>query len=89
MKAARERRALVAVEEVSDLLDGILGEVREGLDSFPDWLEREFSLTGEQVMTAVDYTDQVLKGMEARIKNAHLSEGEMRDDNERGLSFDG
>jgi phage terminase Nu1 subunit (DNA packaging protein) len=85
MKAARERRALVAVEEVSDLLDAVFSEVREGLDSLPDWLEREFALTGEQVVTVVNYTDQVLKGMKARIEDAHLVESVSRREDEDGL----
>ncbi|MEY8143026.1 DUF1441 family protein [Falsihalocynthiibacter sp. CO-5D18] len=75
MKAASERRALVRVDEVSDLMGEIFVQIREGLDGFPDWLEREFSLDGDQVEIAVAYCDQVLKKMQEQIESAHLVEG--------------
>jgi len=74
MQAAERRRSLINVDEVVELLDVIFGEMRAGLDGLPDWLEREFSLTGEQVERAVHYSDGILRGIQAKIKAAALAE---------------
>ncbi|QBR34858.1 hypothetical protein ETW23_00405 [Leisingera sp. NJS201] len=74
MQAARQRGALIHVDEVVELLDQIFGEFRAGLDGHPDWLEREFSLTGDQVERAVSYNDGILRSVQAKIKAAALGE---------------
>ncbi|MFW8636700.1 terminase small subunit [Cribrihabitans pelagius] len=74
MQAARARGALIHVDEVVELLDQIFGEFRAGLDGQPDWLEREFSLTGDQVERAVDYNDGILRSVQAKIRAAALGE---------------
>lgn len=86
MQAAKQRRALVHTDEMVDLLDAILSEVRAALDGQPDWLEREFSLTGDQVERVVAYNDEVLRAMQAAISAAALSERpEVVDEGDRGL----
>ncbi len=72
MQAAEKRRSLIQVDEVVELLDLILGEQRAGMDNLPDWLEREFSLTGEQVERAVRYCDGILKTTQEAISRAAL-----------------
>lgn len=72
MQAAERRRALVQVDEIVELLDQIFGEMRAGLDNLPDWMEREFSLTGEQVERVVGYCDGILKATQEAIAGAAL-----------------
>lgn len=74
MQAARERRSLIDVEEVVSLLDFVFGEFRAGVGGLPDWMEREFSLSGEQVERVVAYTDDILRGVQAAISSATLEE---------------
>ena len=74
MQAAERRRALVHADEVRELLDAIMSEFQAGLDGIPDWLEREFSLTGEQVERAVEYGDQMISGILRRLSSAVLEE---------------
>lgn len=87
MQAAERRRALVHVDEVVELLDQVFAEVRAGLDGLPDYFEREFGLTGEQVERAVSYNDELLRAMQERIAKANLSEdmGGVVDPLDRGL----
>lgn len=67
MQAAAKRRSLVQVEDVVDLLDLIFTETRAGLDGQPDWIEREFSLSGPDVERVVAYNDEILTGIKAAI----------------------
>lgn len=76
MQAAERRRALIHVVEVKDLLDQVLTEFQAGLDGLPDWLEREFSLDGDQVERAVEYADQIFAGALRKISKAVLDESE-------------
>lgn len=86
MQAAERRRSLVQVDEMVELLDLVLTEVRAGIDNLPDWLEREFSLTGEDVERVVAYNDEILKAISAAIAGAALSERpEVVDPLDRGL----
>jgi hypothetical protein len=86
MQAAAKRGDLVPVDEMVDLLDGIFSEMRAGLDGFPDWLEREFSLSPDQVERAVAFCDGILSEVSDKIAAAHLSEaGHGRGDNYTGL----
>lgn len=68
MQAAEKRRSLVQVDDVIDLLDLLFTELRAGLDGQPDWLEREFALTGPDVERVVGYNDEILKGIKAAIE---------------------
>lgn len=72
-----KRRKLVPVDEMAELLDKIFTTIRAALDSQPDWLDREFSLTTEQVVKVVEYNDGILKSMSAAIEKAHLQEVEL------------
>lgn len=86
MQAAKARRALVQVDEMVELLDLVFSEVRAGLDGQPDWLEREFALSGEDVERVVAYNDEVLRSIQAAIEAAALSERpEVVDPLDRGL----
>ena len=78
MQAAERRRALIQADEVIELLDTIFGEMRAGLDNLPDWLEREYSLTGDQVERVVSYCDGILRAISVAIEAAAL--GERADD---------
>lgn len=73
MQAAKQRGALVAADEMVELLDTVFTEMRAGLDGQPDWLEREFGLSGEQVATVIKYNDGILKAIQRGIKGAVLS----------------
>lgn len=86
MQAAERRRSLVQVDEMVELLDLVFSEVRAGLDGQPDWLEREFALSGEDVERVVAYNDEVLRSIKAAIERAALSERpEVVDPLDRGL----
>lgn len=86
MQAAERRRSLVQVDEIVELLDLVFSEVRAGLDGQPDWLEREFPLSGEDVERVVCYNDEVLRSIKAAIEAAALSERpEVIDPLDRGL----
>jgi phage terminase Nu1 subunit (DNA packaging protein) len=74
MQAAERRRSLVRVDDVVDLLDQIFTEVRAGLDGQPDWLEREFSLSGPDVERVIAYNDEILNGIKAAIEAKALGE---------------
>jgi phage terminase Nu1 subunit (DNA packaging protein) len=86
MQAAERRRSLVQVDEIVELLDLVFSEVRAGLDGQPDWLEREFGLSGADVERVVAYNDEVLRAIKAAIEAAALSDrGEVIDPLDRGL----
>ena len=74
MQAAERRRSLVQVDEIVELLDLVFSEVRAGLDGQPDWLEREFALSGEDVERVVGFNDEVLRSIKSAIEAAALSE---------------
>jgi phage terminase Nu1 subunit (DNA packaging protein) len=86
MQAAERRRSLVQVDEIVELLDLVFSEVRAALDGQPDWLEREFSLTGEDVERVVTYNDGVLLMIRDAIEAAGLGDRpEVVDPLDRGL----
>jgi phage terminase Nu1 subunit (DNA packaging protein) len=86
MQAAERRRSLVQVDEIVELLDLVFSEVRAGLDGQPDWLEREFALSGEDVERVVRYNDEILRAIKAAIESAALSApAEVVDPFDRGL----
>jgi len=86
MQAAERRRSLVQVDEMVELLDLVFSEVRAGLDGQPDWLEREFSLTGADVERVVAYNDEVLLSIKTAIEAAAIGERpDVLDPLDRGL----
>jgi phage terminase Nu1 subunit (DNA packaging protein) len=86
MQAAERRRSLVQVDEIVELLDLVFSEVRAGLDGQPDWLAREFALSGEDVERVVGYNDGILKAIKAAIESAALSApADVVDPFDRGL----
>ena len=85
MQAAERRRALVQVDEMVDLLDLVFTEVRAGLDGQPDWLEREFALSGEDVERVVGFNDDLLRSIQAAIEAAALREPHEVDPLDQGL----
>ena len=85
MQAAERRRALVQVDEMVDLLDLVFTEVRAGLDGQPDWLEREFALSGEDVERVVGFNDDLLRSIQAAIEAAALHETHEIDPLDQGL----
>jgi len=72
MQAAKARGSLIQVDDVVELLDAVFTELRAGLDGMPDWLEREFELSGEDVEKAVAYNDEILKTIKEKIAQAAL-----------------
>lgn len=74
MQAAEKRRSLVQVDEIIELLDLIFSEVRAGLDGQPDWLEREFALSGTDVERVISYNDEILTGIKTKIEGAALGD---------------
>ena len=86
MQAAAKRGELVQVDEVVDLLDAVFTEVRAGLDGFPDWLEREFGLSPDQIERAISFCDGILREMSDKISAANLTNAEpVVDELDRGL----
>lgn len=73
MQASQKRGTMVHVDEMVDLVDAIFGEVRNALDGFPDWLEREYGLSPEQVERAIGYCDGVMQEMHDRLNEARLT----------------
>jgi phage terminase Nu1 subunit (DNA packaging protein) len=89
IQAGKARKELVQLEDMIGLVDGILTEVRAALDGFPDWLEREFALTPDQVLRGVTYCDGILQEMHDKIQAAHLgADAPVVDDLDRGLFND-
>lgn len=72
MQAAARRRELVPVEEMVDLLERVLGELRDALSALPDRLARELGLDRAQVERAVELCDQALEEARTRIERAEL-----------------
>nr|WP_233487506.1 terminase small subunit [Thalassovita gelatinovora] len=74
MQASQKRRSLVHVEEMVELVDTILGEFRAGLDGLPDWMEREFGLSPEQVERGIRYCDAVMQEIHDRLQAERLGD---------------
>lgn len=72
MQAAKARRSLVLVDEMVELVDLICTEFRAGLENQPDWLEREFGLSGPDVERVIAYNDGILKAIKTKIEVAAL-----------------
>jgi phage terminase Nu1 subunit (DNA packaging protein) len=73
-RAARDRRQLVPLVDVVDLLESICKIIRDGIEGMPDRLERELGLKPEQVNAAVRLGSDILNKMTARIEEAELRE---------------
>ncbi|GGA23988.1 terminase small subunit [Neptunicoccus cionae] len=86
MQAAKQRGALVPTDEMVELLDTVFSEMRAGLDGLPDWLEREFSLSGEGVAAVIKYNDGILRAVQHAIKEAALA-GELDADDPLDSGF--
>jgi len=76
-RAASLRRQLVRTDEVRDLLDSLATSFREGLSAMPDRLERELSLTPEQVEVVALLGRDILVSVSERIEAANLTEVEI------------
>jgi len=67
-----QRGRLVRAERVSRLLEDIVIIFGSGLDTLPDWAEREFGLTNDQVDRMQKRVDQVRIDMRMRIEREAL-----------------
>ena len=87
-RAKRERRQLVPLQEVVDLMGDIMTIVREGIETLPDRLERELGLNPDQVKRAIIAGRDTLDECATRIEEAHLRERELGEaDFEGQLTF--
>lgn len=62
-KAAIQRGELVRVHMVVEMLEHVMVTVRNSINSAPDWLEQEFSLSPTQVAKSETYFDGILEEM--------------------------
>lgn len=60
MNMAQARGELVRFDDMVDVLDGVLSAVRAGLESMPDRIGRELSLTTPQVLVVVRLADDIM-----------------------------
>ncbi len=67
-----QRGRLVRAERVSRLLEDIVIIFGSGLDTLPDWAEREFGLTNDQVDRMQKRVDQIRIDMRLRIEREAL-----------------
>ena len=78
-KAELYRRQLVRLHEVTDLLDSILGIVRNGIEGMSDRLERELGLKPEEVALVERLGSDILNGFVEKIEAAELNEKDIAD----------
>ena len=71
---ARQRRELVAADEVVEMLEAAFGGIRDAVDGLPDHLARELGLLPDQVELVVTYCDAALSDARARL--GRLVDGE-------------
>lgn len=71
--AARERRELILVSEVVELLESLFVVISDSIDALPDVLERECGLDGRQVARTVQACDTMLDEVRRRIEASQLS----------------
>ena len=67
-KAAQQRGDQVKRSDVVQMLDHLLGTVRNTVMNAPDWLEQEFSLSPRQAEKAQDYFDGLLDEMRLQLE---------------------
>jgi hypothetical protein len=67
-KAAQQRGDQVKRSDVVEMLDHLLGTVRNTVMNAPDWLEQEFSLSPRQAEKAQDYFDGLLDEMRLQLE---------------------
>ena len=72
MQAARQRRELVPVDEVQEVLETVFSSLRDALDALPDRLAREVGLTADQTERAVTACDDALRDAQQRIAGASM-----------------
>lgn len=77
--AQLNRRRLVPLDDVLELLESIGKIVRDGLESMPDRLERELDLTAVQVATVGNIGSDILTTIADRIEEAELRERDVPD----------
>lgn len=78
-RAAKERRQLVRLSEVVEVLESVLSIVRNGVEGMPDRLERELSLKPEQLDLVRRVGDDILRGIAQQIEDAELNERDLSD----------
>lgn len=76
-RAAKERRQLVRLSEVVEVLESVLSIVRNGVEGMPDRLERELSLRPEQLDLVRRVGDDILRGIAQQIEDAELNERDL------------
>lgn len=86
-KAQRERRELVQIGEVRDLLEAVLSIVRDGIEAMPDRLERELNLKPEQVSATIRLGRDILDGIAERIQSDCLGDVAASDAIDEALSM--
>lgn len=78
-RAAKERRQLVRLVEVVELMENVMTIVRNGVEGMPDRLERELSLKPEQLDLVRRVSDDILHGIAQQIEDAELRERDLGD----------
>ncbi len=74
MQAAQRRRELVQTSEVAELLEAVLGHVRDFAIAMPDRLAREMALSPEQTERVIAMFDEALEQLRDTIEEAELEE---------------
>lgn len=83
-KAALQRGEQVKRADVAELLENLLGTVRNTVMNTPDWLEQEFSLSPRQAEKAQSYFDGLLDEMRLQLERAGYRAAEVIDFEDRG-----
>jgi phage terminase Nu1 subunit (DNA packaging protein) len=73
-QASVQRRRLVRLEEVIELIEGIMKATRDGVEAMPDRLERELGLTPAQLEKVSAIGDDILNRIADQIEAAELNE---------------
>lgn len=74
MKASEMRRSLVRVDEMAELIERVLGHVRDAVCALPDRAERELGITEAQAEGLTEICDLILTRAAEMIEDAELAE---------------
>lgn len=78
-RAKQLRRQLVPLGDVVELIEGLFVTIRNAIEGMPDRLERELSLSPEEVVAVQRIGDDILGAMSEQIEEAHLREEDIEE----------
>jgi len=78
-QAAKQRRQLVRLDEIVDLMEAVFAIIRNGIEGMPDRLERELGLKPGEVELVNRVGDDILNKIAEAIEDAELCERDLAD----------